>query len=127
MDVQDLKFFAELLEGERRRLAAELDALGEDMNRTQRDSAGDLSAYSMHMADQASDSMEREKNFFVAGLEGQLLAEIESALERVRSGSYGSCAGCGGEIPRERLEAVPQARMCIDCQEKEEREGGARR
>lgn len=127
MNAHDRKYFGELLEEERRRIVAELDSLGEGMNRTPRESAGDLSAYGVHMADQASDNMEREKNFYVADMEGQQLAEVESAIERVHSGAYGLCAGCGREIPRERLEAVPHARLCIDCQEKQERDGGPHR
>lgn len=43
------------------------------------------------------------------------LTEIEDALERLRSGTYGRCASCGGVVPRLRLEARPTARTCIHC------------
>jgi RNA polymerase-binding transcription factor len=44
------------------------------------------------------------------------LREIDAALERLRAGRYGACAGCGGEIDPERLRREPAARRCIDCQ-----------
>ncbi|HEY1488035.1 MAG TPA: TraR/DksA C4-type zinc finger protein [Micromonosporaceae bacterium] len=43
------------------------------------------------------------------------LADIDSALDRLRSGSYGICERCGGPIATERLEARPAARTCIVC------------
>jgi DnaK suppressor protein len=119
---EDLIYFEELLRRERARIVEELGALGEGMKSTQRDSSGDLSAYSVHMADQATDSMEREKSFYIASIEEQALGDIDAALERVGQGAYGACELCSGEIARERLEALPGARFCIACQEKSERD-----
>ena len=45
----------------------------------------------------------------------QRLADLDTALERVRSGGYGRCASCGDEISAARLEARPSARTCIGC------------
>ena len=45
------------------------------------------------------------------------LRDIESALERLESGSYGWCSDCGAEIPPARLRAVPSAERCRECQE----------
>lgn len=44
------------------------------------------------------------------------LAAVEEALARVADGSYGECGGCGGEIASERLEVLPEARLCTSCQ-----------
>lgn len=44
------------------------------------------------------------------------LAAVDRALDRMRDGVYGTCEECGAEIPQERLEAVPLAVLCIDCQ-----------
>jgi DnaK suppressor protein len=44
-------------------------------------------------------------------------------LERIRSGSYGRCEGCGGKIPKPRLEALPYATLCINCQREMEETG----
>lgn len=55
-------------------------------------------------------------NFAAVDREVSELRDIESALERIRVGSYGVCDACGGDIERERLEAYPTARRCIDCE-----------
>lgn len=46
--------------------------------------------------------------------------EIEAALQRMADGTYGQCAGCGGAIGRGRLEAIPEAKLCVDCEERSE-------
>jgi RNA polymerase-binding transcription factor DksA len=46
---------------------------------------------------------------------------INNALDRIKQGSYGKCLKCGQEIPQERLEAIPYAFMCIQCQTHNER------
>ena len=91
----------------------------------QRDSAGDLSGYSFHMADVGTDAMEREKAFLFASSEGRLLMEIDEALRKVYAGEYGSCEVCEKPISRARLEAMPYVRLCLSCKEREEREGRA--
>lgn len=49
------------------------------------------------------------------------LEQINNALERIRKGTYGICLVCKKEIPRERLEAIPYAFMCISCKSRDER------
>jgi RNA polymerase-binding transcription factor DksA len=87
----------------------------------QRDSAGDLSGYSFHMADVGTDAMEREKAFQLASAEGRILIELNEALRRIARGEYGVCESCENPILRARLEAMPVARLCLACKEKEER------
>lgn len=55
---------------------------------------------------------------------GGRLDEVEEALERLETGSYGRCVGCGGEIGSERLSADPLARLCDSCQPAPLTEGG---
>jgi RNA polymerase-binding protein DksA len=50
--------------------------------------------------------------------EQRLLGEIEGALQRLEEGEYGVCEGCGAEITRRRLQALPWARFCLDCEER---------
>jgi RNA polymerase-binding protein DksA len=60
----------------------------------------------------------RENDDVLSALSGEgrgQLARIDAALERIEAGTYGLCAGCGGPIARERLEALPYATACIDC------------
>ena len=46
---------------------------------------------------------------------------IDSALARAQNGKYGICMSCGAKIPKERLEAIPYALLCIECKSSEER------
>lgn len=80
--------------------------------------ASTLSRSPSHMADQASDMMERELALFFASNEGRHLSEIENALRRLYEDPdrFGRCRGCGEQIPLARLDVVPHATSCIDCQ-----------
>ncbi len=125
MDAKDLQTMKTKLLTERERLAADLEALEESTATTPKDSSGDLSSYSSHMADQGSDSMEREKAFLVASVKRRRLEEIDSALSRVEAGTFGVCESCGKSIPLKRLERMPGASLCVECKEREEKEQGS--
>lgn len=119
---RDLKHFEKKLLAERERLSKFLGKLESSvLKRTQRDSSGDLSAYSIHMADLGTDAIERENDLLVASAEGKLLVEINEALSRIADGTYGDCESCTKEIDHRRLEVIPHARLCLKCQEQAER------
>lgn len=121
MNKRELKHFEERLIEERLRLLKELGYFEDKIfSNSQRDAAGDLSAYSVHMADQASDAQEREKAYHMASSEGRLLYHIDEALQRIKEGTYGACLTCGKKIQKTRLEVVPHARLCIECKKLEE-------
>lgn len=124
---KDLKHFEERLLEERRKLLGQLGYLEKTMNKTQRDSSGDLSAYSFHMADMGTDAMEREKAFLFASAEGRLLYNVDQALRRLYRNEYGTCQNCGKEIGKPRLDAIPHASLCVGCQEKQEKESNSAR
>ena len=92
---KDLKHFEERLLEERKRLLSQLGYLEKAMGQTQRDSAGDLSAYSFHMADMGTDAMEREKAFLFASAEGRQLMGVDEALRRLDRSEYGNWESCG--------------------------------
>src|SRR5215831_1411738 len=73
------------------------------------------------IADRAASSYNKEFLFSQSNNERQLLQMVEVALGRIREGSFGECSNCGKDINPKRLEAVPWAQHCIDCQEKIER------
>jgi DnaK suppressor protein len=73
------------------------------------------------IVDRANNSYSRELMFALSDSERKLLLQIEEALSRLENGAYGSCAHCGDVIAMPRLEAVPWARYCIDCQELQEK------
>ncbi len=121
MNKRDLDKFEKLLLAKRHQVIEEFGLLkSASMDTTIKEKTGDLSSYSYHMADQGTDAMEREKTFYFASKSGRLLYHIDQALRRVRSKTYGKCEECGEQINRERLEAVPHARLCINCKELEE-------
>lgn len=73
--------------------------------------------------DAAYDSAQDEISSQLAEVESRELANIENALERMKAGKYGQCEVCGGRIPMARLDALPYATMCIECQRELERSG----
>jgi DnaK suppressor protein len=73
--------------------------------------------------DAAYDSAQDEISSQLAEVESRELANIENALERMKIGKYGQCEVCNGRIPMARLNALPYATMCIDCQRELERSG----
>jgi RNA polymerase-binding protein DksA len=122
LNKKDQKHFEKRLHEERERLTQALGKLESSvLKRTQRDSAGDLSAYSIHPADLGTDAIDREKDLLVASAEGRRLVEIDEAIQRLTDGIFGTCESCGKEIDHRRLEVVPHARLCLKCQEKAER------
>jgi DnaK suppressor protein len=73
---------------------------------------------STESAEDANLDAERELASITLTRDSELLREIEAALTRLKDGSYGTCANCGQEIGRMRLDAVPWSAFCIQCQEK---------
>ena len=118
----DLGHFRKLLEAFRKKIAGDLAHLEKDtLNLSQRDASGDLSGYSLHMADIATDNFDREFNLGLASNEQQTLNQIDEALRKMDEGRYGICETCDKVISQKRLVAVPYARFCIKCQSEEEK------
>lgn len=88
---------------------------------TIRNENGDASAFGMHQADAGSDAYDRDFALSLLGKEQDALYEINEALKRIETGTYGVCEGTGTKIPEERLEAMPFARFSVAYQEKIER------
>jgi DnaK suppressor protein len=122
MPKKQLQHFEKRLLEERKRVLKELGHHEDMMTQTSQDSDGDLSSYSFHMADQGTDAMEREKAFLFASQEGRFLWHIDEALRRIYRApeSYGKCHSCGEEIDYDRLDALPHARLCFACKQREE-------
>ncbi|MBL6710123.1 MAG: TraR/DksA family transcriptional regulator, partial [Planctomycetes bacterium] len=74
--------------------------------------------------DAAVDTAQDEISSQLAEVEARELGSIENALERMSSGAYGACEVCSGKIPLARLQALPYATMCIQCQRETEESGG---
>jgi len=122
MSKKHLDHFEKRLLEERRRVQKELGLHDEAFGSTPQGADGDLSAYSFHMADQGTDAMEREKAFLFASQEGRFLWHLDEALRRLYRSpeAFGKCHNCGQDIAYERLDALPHARYCFDCKQREE-------
>jgi DnaK suppressor protein len=80
---------------------------------------GDDVSLSMNegFADSAQATAERSQVLsMIEGLRGQL-GEIGHAVRKIDEGTYGKCENCGQDIPIERLEAIPTARLCVNCKQ----------
>jgi len=123
LDKKTLDKFKQLLIETRSKIAGNLQHLEKDtLNTSQREAAGDLSGYSLHMADQATDNFDREFTLGLASVEQRVLNLVEAALRKVGDKTYGSCEACKKPIPQKRLVAMPYTPLCIKCQEIEEKE-----
>lgn len=122
MTKTDTKAFKELLLKKKAALLKGIEHVANDALKTsQRDAAGDLSAYSMHMADMATDNYDREFSLSLADNEQNILNRIAAALEKIEEGTFGLCELCEKKISKLRLKAVPYAELCVPCQEKQEK------
>ena len=72
--------------------------------------------------DLASDERDREINFILNDREREKLVAIDEALQRIKEKSYGICESCEGEIQLGRLKILPFTRLCVKCQEENEKE-----
>ncbi len=115
-----LKQFRQWLLAERAKFAGEIRSIAEEASRNPREASGDLSAYTVHMADMAADTYERELSTNLVSSEQQVLYEIDDALKRLDEGIFGICLECNKPIPMSRLKAVPYASLCIRCQRAKE-------
>ncbi len=122
MNKKTLDHFEKRLLEERRRALKELGHHGETFGTTLQGAAGELTAYHFHMADQGTDAMEREKAFLFASQEGRFLWHLDEALRRLYRSpeAFGKCHNCGADIAYDRLDALPHARFCINCKQREE-------
>jgi RNA polymerase-binding transcription factor DksA len=102
-----------------KRLTGDVSGLtGEALRQTGGEASGNLSNTPLHLADLGTDNFEQEVTLSLLETEGRRLEEIAAALERIRQKTYGTCQECRKEIPRERLDALPDTRYCVDCARK---------
>ncbi|HHY83248.1 MAG TPA: hypothetical protein GX505_11340 [Clostridiales bacterium] len=87
-----------------------------------RESTNELSSYDNHPADMGSETYELEKQFALSRHQARQIDEVKAALERIENGTYGYCEFCGKSIDFDRLDAIPEARLCIECEEERKAE-----
>jgi len=119
---KDLGDFKKIILARKEDILDDIKHVSEDtLKKTQKDAAGDISGYAYHMADVATDTYDREFSLGLASNEREILYELDDALKKIEEGSFGICEQCKSLITKIRLKAVPQARLCVKCQEKKEK------
>ena len=119
---KDLAVFKKLILKRKEWVIEELKHITEDtLKKSQKEASGDISGYTYHMADVATDTYDREFSLGIAAKERQVLYELDDALKKIEEGTFGICEDCKCIIAKNRLRAVPQARLCVRCQEKKEK------
>ncbi len=112
------KYHASLLEL-RERLLNQMSGLAKE-------SAEEMTNYSLHMADSGTDNFDRDFALSLLSSDQDAIYEIEEALKRIERNTYGICELTGKPIPKTRLEAIPWTRFTVEAQSQLEREGALR-
>jgi RNA polymerase-binding transcription factor DksA len=128
-DAKTLAFF----DRQKRRLLDLRDHFLDQMQSVAQDSLraraenNEASAVGQHQADAGSDAYEKDFALSLLSQEQDALYEIEEALKRIETGTYGICEMSSKNIPHARLEAIPFARFTVECQQQLEKENRGRR
>jgi DnaK suppressor protein len=104
----------------RKRLLAKQEELLRVVSKSEQDGRQADEEATQDIADKAANSYTKEFLFHQSDDNRRMLQLVNEALERLKNGSYGLCVACHEEVQQKRLEAVPWARHCIECQEKQE-------
>jgi len=122
LNKKELNEFKKLVIKKKDAALDEIKHISEDtLKKSQKEASGDISGYTYHMADVATDTYDREFSLGLASNERTFIYELDDALKKIEDGTYGVCEDCKAPISKTRLKAVPYARLCIKCQEKKEK------
>lgn len=122
MRKKELESFRRALIELKAKLTDSIDTLHNDALKTAGETADDLSDIpAEHMADRGSDNFLRDLKIGVLEDTDAELCDVNRALEKIELGTYGQCEHCSANIPVKRLRALPFARLCVSCKEKDER------
>jgi RNA polymerase-binding transcription factor DksA len=112
----EVQTFRRTLETLRARLRGDLDQMTDEaLRRDQPQSSGNLSNVPLHMADVGTENYDQEFTLGLIENERVTLEEIQDALGRIDSGTFGRCLECNTPISKPRLQALPYTRHCINC------------
>ena len=104
----------------RKRLLAKQEELLRMVSKSEKDGRQVDEDITQDIADKAANSYTKEFLFHQSDDNRRILQLVTEAMERIKDGTYGLCVACQEEVQAKRLEAVPWARHCIECQEKQE-------
>lgn len=119
---KELKEFKKIVLKRKEEVLDDIKHISEDtLKKSQKEASGDISGYTYHMADVATDNYDREFSLGLASNERKVIYELDDALKKIEEGTFGICEDCKSLIAKNRLKAVPSARLCVKCQEKREK------
>ncbi|MDD5156240.1 MAG: TraR/DksA family transcriptional regulator [Candidatus Omnitrophica bacterium] len=119
---KDLAAFKKIILKKKEEITEGIKHISEDtLHKSQKEASGDISGYTYHMADVATDTYDREFSLGLASNERKILYELDDAIKKIEEGTFGICEDCKRLITKTRLKAVPSARLCVKCQEKREK------
>ena len=122
LNKKELNEFKKLVIKKKDEALDEIKHISEDtLKKSQKEASGDISGYTYHMADVATDTYDREFSLGLASNERTFIYELDDALKKIEDGTFGICEDCKTAISKTRLRAVPYARLCVKCQEKKEK------
>jgi DnaK suppressor protein len=113
MDKKKIEYF-------KRRLISKQEELFRVVTKSEQDGREADEEVTQDIADKAANSYTKEFLFHQSDENRRVLQLVSEALERMKEGTYGQCVECEEEVQQKRLEAVPWARHCIECQEKQD-------
>ena len=121
-----LKEYEEVLLNEKKETQDIINQIYDYQKKSSKESSGDHSSFSLHQADQGTETDNREKEAYLLEREQEKLKALNLALKRVFDKTYGICEICGCYIPEPRLKILPYAKYCIECKSSEEKKNRRR-
>jgi DnaK suppressor protein len=119
---KELAEFKKIILKRKDEILDEIKHISEDtLKKSQKEASGDISGYTYHMADVATDNYDREFSLGLASNGRKIFYELDDALKKIEDSTFGICEDCKSLIAKNRLKAVPYARLCVKCQEKREK------
>jgi len=110
--------YQKMLMEERDRLNKEIEIIEKSISSDEAENGrSELADYDQHEADAGTDTFMKERDLSVLDSWREVRGKIDEALGKIQRGTYGECDRCGREISEARLNAVPHALFCVECQE----------
>jgi RNA polymerase-binding protein DksA len=116
MKKEEKEYFLKLLEKEKEKISKNLIYSREVIEEG-------VKGVPTHIADYGTDEFKKDLEVDLSNSESKILQAIDLAIKKIKEGNYGICEGCGKQISKERLKAIPYAKFCIKCQTEREKSG----
>lgn len=119
MDRNKIQYFKNRLIEEKKSILDTIDGMMENgLGKSQSVEVSELSMIDNHPGDMGTEMFDKGRRYALLDNEKMIISEIDASLERIESGKYGKCELCGKDIAEERLETLPYATTCMDCESK---------